>query len=204
MNILAGIVAVILIFIILQDAFETIVLPRRVSRRLRLARLFYIISWRFWSLIAKKIRSNDRKEYYLSYYGPLSLILLLVLWATCLVFGFALLQFAFGSAMHAPEKITNFGTDLYVSGTTFFTLGLGDVIPLTGVARALTIIEVGSRPGLYCARHRLSTRHLPGLFSTRGRYLSTRRPCRLALQRLGNVATPQPGPRDGRTYRTSS
>jgi len=147
MNILAGIAGVILIVIILQDAFETIVLPRRVSRRLRLARLFYIISWRFWSLIAKKIRSNDRKEYYLSYYGPLSLILLLVRWATCLVFGFALLQFAFGSAMHAPEKITNFGTDLYVSGTTFFTLGLGDVIPLTGVARALTIIEVGTGLG---------------------------------------------------------
>src|SRR5947209_12988743 len=147
MNILAGIVAVILIFIILQDAFETIVLRRRVSRNLRLARLFYTISWRFWSLIAKKIRSNDRKEYYLSYYGPLSLLMLLVLWAICLVFGFALLQFAFGSAMHDPEKIADFGTDLYVSGTTFFTLGLGDVIPLAGVARALIIIEVGNGLG---------------------------------------------------------
>ena len=147
MNIIAGIIAVILIFIILQDAFETIVLPRRVSRRLRLARMFYIFSWRFWSLIAKKIRSDERKEYYLSYYGPLSLIMLLVLWATSLVFGFALLQFAFGSAMYTPVKVVDFGTDLYVSGTTFFTLGLGDVIPLSGVARALTIIEVGTGLG---------------------------------------------------------
>lgn len=144
MNIIAGITGIILIFIILQDAFETIILPRRVSRRFRLARLFYITIWQAWSLIAKKIRSNDRKEYFLSFFGPLSLILLLVLWATCLILGFSLLQFALGSAVSSPEKIANFGTDFYMSGTTFFTLGLGDVIPRTGWARMVTIIESGT------------------------------------------------------------
>ncbi|HLQ29514.1 MAG TPA: potassium channel family protein [Ktedonobacteraceae bacterium] len=147
MNIVAGIVGVLLIFIILQDAFETIVLPRRVSRRFRLARMFYQFTWRLWSLIAKKIRSNDRKEYYLSFYGPLSLIVLLVVWAVGLVLGFALLQFAFGSALNAPEKIPDFGTDFYMSGTTFFTLGLGDVLPRTGLARAATAIEGGTGLG---------------------------------------------------------
>src|SRR5713226_9911934 len=144
MNIVAGIVGVLLIFIILQDAFETIVLPRRVSRRFRLARIFYGFTWRLWSLIAKKIRSNDRKEYYLSFYGPLSLIVLLVVWAVGLVLGFALLQFAFGSALNAPEKMADFGTDFYRSGTTFFTLGLGDVVPRTALARAATAIEGGT------------------------------------------------------------
>jgi Ion channel len=143
MNIIAGIIAIILIFIILQDALETIVLPRRVSRRIRLARIFYISTWQLWSFIAKKIRSNERSEYYLSFYGPLSLIMLLILWATCLILGFALLQSALGSAVKATEKIANFGTDFYLSGTTFFTLGLGDVIPLTGMARAVTVIESG-------------------------------------------------------------
>ncbi|HEY6409643.1 MAG TPA: potassium channel family protein [Ktedonobacteraceae bacterium] len=143
MNIIAGIIAIILIFIILQDALETIVLPRRVSRRIRLARIFYIFTWQLWSFFAKKIHSNDRAEYYLSFFGPLSLIMLLILWAGGLILGFALLQSALGSAVKATEKIANFGTDFYMSGTTFFTLGLGDVIPLTGMARAVTIIEAG-------------------------------------------------------------
>ena len=144
MNILAGIIGIILIFLILQDALETIVLPRRVSRRIRIARMFYIFSWRLWSLIAKKIHSNDRQEYYLSFYGPLSLLILLIIWGTCLIFGFALLQFAFGSVISTTDKVTNFGTDLYMSGTTFFTLGLGDVLPRTGLARIVTVIEAGT------------------------------------------------------------
>ncbi|HYA97285.1 MAG TPA: potassium channel family protein, partial [Methylomirabilota bacterium] len=36
-----------------------------------------------------------------------------------------------------------FGTDLYLSGTNFFTIGLGDVVPRSTVARALTVLEGG-------------------------------------------------------------
>lgn len=144
MQILIGIIGIVIIYIILQDAFETIILPRRVSRRLRLARIFYRTSWLLWRFIAKKIRSDSRKENYLSYYGPLSLILLLVIWALGLILGFALLQWALGSQLNAPEKVVSFGTDLYVSGTTFFTLGLGDVTPLGAMARIVTVMEGGT------------------------------------------------------------
>ncbi|MFL5624801.1 MAG: potassium channel family protein [Ktedonobacteraceae bacterium] len=144
MNILIGIVGLILISIILQDAFETIVLPRRVSRRFRLARLFYLVTWQLSSLIAHRIRTLTRREYFLSFYGPLSLILLLVVWAVALVLGFAMLQAGFGSAIKAPENAVNFWTDFYMSGTTFFTLGLGDVTPLTPIARFITVVESGT------------------------------------------------------------
>ncbi|TMC95387.1 MAG: two pore domain potassium channel family protein [Chloroflexi bacterium] len=144
MNIIAGIISIILIVIILQDSVETIILPRRVSRRFRLTRIFFISTWRLNSFIAKKISSDDRREFFLSFFGPLSLIMLLILWAICLILGFALFQFALGSALIAPEKIPDFGTDLYMSGTTFFTLGLGDVIPRTGLARTVTVIEAGT------------------------------------------------------------
>src|SRR5207244_12946568 len=36
-----------------------------------------------------------------------------------------------------------FGADMYMSGTTFFTLGLGDVVPRTPIAKSLTVIEAG-------------------------------------------------------------
>lgn len=144
MRILVGILGIIILFIILQDAFESVVLPRRVSRRIRLARLFYGASWSGWSAIARKIHSPDRQEYFLSYYGPLSLIMLLAIWAVGLLVGFAALQWACGSALNVSGRPANFGTDLYMSGTTLFTLGLGDVTPRTGLARLVTVIESGT------------------------------------------------------------
>src|SRR6202165_5844200 len=143
MRILAIIIGLLLILIILQDSFETIVLPRRVSRRFRLSRLFYVSSWVLWSFLARKLRAGSRREVYLSYYGPLSLILMLVVWAAALICAFALLQWGLSLPMNAPEKELTFGTCLYMSGTTFITLGLGDVTPLAGVGRFLAVAEAG-------------------------------------------------------------
>ncbi|GHO94072.1 hypothetical protein KSF_041200 [Reticulibacter mediterranei] len=143
MHILAGIISVIAILAVLQDSFETIILPRRVARKFRLARLFYSGSWLVWSAIAKKINSSNRREYFLSFYGPLSLIWLLALWAGILVASFAILQWAFESVLKAPEVVSTFGTYLYMSGTTFFTLGYGDVVPLTAPGRICAVLEAG-------------------------------------------------------------
>src|SRR6266704_7195410 len=96
-KILAVIVGIILIIVIIQDSFESIVLPRRVSTRFRLSRLFYTSTWMLWSSIARKMRPGNRREYYLSYFGPLSLILLLIIWAVVLVFAFALIQWGTGT-----------------------------------------------------------------------------------------------------------
>jgi len=143
MNILAIIVSVLFIYTILQDGFETVVLPRRVTRRFRLSRLFYMTTWVLWSSVARKMRSGNRRDLYLSYFGPLSLLLLLVFWAAVLVLAFALLQWGLTSALQAPEKHATFGTYLYMSGTTFVTLGFGDVIPLFWLGRLLAVAEAG-------------------------------------------------------------
>lgn len=142
--IVAAAAGILLILIVLWDAFETVVLPRRVTRRLRLARLFYRTLWRVWSAVARQMRDGSRRESYLGLFGPLSLILLLVLWATMLVMGFAMLQWGLGSDMTAPEGIAGFAAILYMSGTSFFTLGLGDVVPRTLLGRAVTVVEVGT------------------------------------------------------------
>ncbi|HZU01929.1 MAG TPA: potassium channel family protein, partial [Ktedonobacteraceae bacterium] len=141
MDIVAIIIGFIFIIVVLQDSFEAIVLPRRVSRRFRLSQLFYVGSWMFWSGLARKMKPGNRRETYLSYFGPLSLILMLVIWATILIFAFALLQWGWGSAFHAPERSVTFWTDLYMSGTTFITLGLGDVTPIDAVSRLFTVFE---------------------------------------------------------------
>jgi ion channel len=139
---LIGLSGLLLIAIGLWDVFETIVLPRRVTRRVRLTRLFYRVSWKPWSAIAHTIQKRHKKrETFLSIFGPLSLLALLMVWAFTVVFGFALLHAALGSKVRPIDAQVSFFTDLYYSGTTFFTLGLGDIAPIGAAARAITVIE---------------------------------------------------------------
>ncbi len=131
------------------DAFQTIILPRRPTGRFQITHIFFAATWAPWVLMAERARNRKVREQIYSVYGPLSLLLLLLLWALLLICGFALFYFSmrspFGDAMmlHTGSAWAQFGTDLYVSGTTLFTLGLGDVVPHTRSARAVIIFESG-------------------------------------------------------------
>jgi Ion channel len=142
-SIFVAVLGLALLSAILWDAFETIILPRRVTRAFRLAVIFYRSAWTVWSGIGRRIRLVKRRESYLSYFGPLSLLGLFSVWAWALVFGFAMLQWAAGSAVNASGAVAGFRTDLYLSGTTFFTLGIGDVTPRAELARVITVCEAG-------------------------------------------------------------
>jgi hypothetical protein len=74
--------------------------------------------------------------------GPLALLALLLFWAVLFVFGFGFIMWGLALPLSAPGQPISFLTYLYLSGTTFFTLGLGDVIPLSGVGRFLVVSEV--------------------------------------------------------------
>lgn len=148
MNVLIGIIGLVLIVVVLWDVFETIVLPRRVTRRVRLTRLFYRLVWQPWSAVAGLIEKKKRRETFLGVFGPLSLLVLLTLWAITLVTGFACLHWAIDSRLGLHGGPKSFLTDLYFSGTTFFTLGLGDIAPLGAAARAVTVIEASVGFGL--------------------------------------------------------
>src|ERR1043166_5968991 len=101
---LIAIIGLLLILIGLWDVFETIVLPRRVTRRVRLTRLFYRFTWKPWRVAAHSIKRKKRRETLLSIYGPLSLLMLLTVWALTVVLGFALLHLALGSSVgHTTE-----------------------------------------------------------------------------------------------------
>ena len=136
-----GLVGLFVIVVILWDVFETIVLPRRVTRRVRLARVLYRSTWTPWSAIARTIKNNKRREKFLSFFGPLSLLMLLAVWALSIVFAMAMIQWAIGSDISSLNAPAGFFQDLYFSGTTFFTLGLGDVTPVDRAAQLATVIE---------------------------------------------------------------
>ena len=132
-----------ILWVVLLDAFETVVLPRRVLRNFKLTAYFYRRTWITWRRIANKIKTPSRQQNFLGYFGPLSLILLLAFWAAGLIFGFALIQYGIGGHEQLNGERLSFGKIIYHSGETFFTLGYGDIVPTSGAARALSVIEAG-------------------------------------------------------------
>lgn len=135
---------ILCILVVLLDAFQTIILPRRAAGRLRLTRIFYIATWIPWRSLAMKIHHPRKRETALSFYGPLSLIFLLVVWACGMVLGFSLVYYSLGSPFIDSSRRLGYLSDLYVSGTNFFTLGLGDVTPHSNIARVLSTLEAGT------------------------------------------------------------
>src|SRR5579862_3571804 len=98
MKLFVAIAGFFILLTTLWEAFETIILPRRVTRPFRLVRLFYQFTWRFWATVTRMVRSSKVREALLSYYGPLSLLGLFATWAFVLVMGFAMLHWSAGSA----------------------------------------------------------------------------------------------------------
>jgi hypothetical protein len=135
--------AAILIAVVFLDAFEAMILPRRVAHNY-LARLFYRTSWVLWRIAARRVPAGRRRQSFLSVFGPLSLFALMTVWATGLITGFALLHWSLGTALataNTPDD--RFSTYFYFSATTFFTLGYGDLVPTGTGSRALSVVEAG-------------------------------------------------------------
>jgi hypothetical protein len=143
MHVWATILGVCIVFFVLLDAFETIVLPRRVQHGLRLTSFFYKNTWTTWLGLSRHIKKPSWRENFLAYFGPLSLIGLLVFWAAGLIFGFACMQYGLGQHLLLGGEQITYGKVLYHSGETFFTLGYGDIVPSNAAARALAVMEAG-------------------------------------------------------------
>jgi len=135
------------VVVVLLDAFQTIILPRRPAGRLRITRLFLSVTWIPWRAVSSLFRKQKLRDQAYSFYGPLSLLLLIGLWALLLIIAFGLMFYGLGSPLHdtlePAAKFARVRECLYLSGTTLFTLGIGDVTPLTLNSRVLVVIEAG-------------------------------------------------------------
>jgi hypothetical protein len=148
----ASIVAgILLLALVLLDAFQTIILPRRPVGRLRITRIFFLATWYPWTAAAALLPSRRSREQMYSIYGPLALLALFFLWAMLLTCAFGLMYFGlnmpFSDPTHPVTTLQILRSCLYASGTTIFTLGLGDVQPANHVARFLIVFEAGTGSG---------------------------------------------------------
>jgi hypothetical protein len=140
---IVGLVSLLAIAAILVDAFETVLLPRRVSHDFRFVRLFYRYSWRGWRGLVSFVSLPRRRETLLSLFGPLALLVLFCAWAIGLIVAFAFLHWSLQTPMMPGASPLPPGGYLYFSGVTFFTLGYGDATPAGELGRFLAVLETG-------------------------------------------------------------
>jgi hypothetical protein len=144
---------------VLAEAFEALVLPRRVTRKFRFSRFYYRHAWQVWTALADFIPAGRRKETVLSIFGPLSLLVLFIIWGVSIIFGFALVHHAI-----VPRE-GGFGDSLYLSGETFTTLGYGDVTPIGTPSRIFAVAEAATGFGYFA----VVISYLPVLYGAFGR-----------------------------------
>jgi hypothetical protein len=139
MRVPIGVFGLVLLAIVLADAVGTVVVARHAQSLPLITRLAYRASWAPYAAIARLIGPKSRRERYLGVYGPLSLLMLLGLWAAGVIVAFAMLQWSVRVSVDGASS--NFANTIYFSAGSFFTLGSGE--PRNLLSRYLMVFEAG-------------------------------------------------------------
>lgn len=144
MHVLAGLAGGVLILAMLTEFFVSFMLPRRVKRDPRIARGIYQAMWRPWRATAALL-SPASEDTMLGFFGPLALLVELVVWVVGIMFGFALLQWAFGSELGVGRF--TFGDDVYFSAGAFLSAAVSSA-PIGDAAKGLSLAEAATGVGV--------------------------------------------------------
>src|SRR5256714_321360 len=139
------IVGIAVAFYILNDVFQSVVVPRPTPARYRLTRWVVRPGWRSWRAMGRRGLWLGCRELFLGVFAPFVVVVLLVLWLSGLVLGFGLIFY--GLRAHLHPVVQDFPTALYFAGTSVLTIGFGDVVAITAVARVLALVGGGTGLG---------------------------------------------------------
>lgn len=137
LNVAAGLLGLFLILITLRDVFQAVIVPRAVSRRLRISAGLTRILWALWPRLAWRIADDGAREDFLATFAPFAMVCFLAAWVATLIVGYGLLFFSIRGELQ-PQPI-NLGKSLYFAGTSLLTIGFGDITGRTGFARVLSV-----------------------------------------------------------------
>ncbi len=129
------------ILVVLNDVFQSVIVPRSGGRMWRVSSFAWKGLWALWPRLAQWLYGHDerRREDFLASFAPFALIVLLLLWVAGALVGFAAIFWAYRAGF-APATPT-FGGALYFSGTSLFTLGFGDIVGRSAATRAGSVLE---------------------------------------------------------------
>ncbi len=134
MDILYRIVGITLVLLVLFDVFKTVIVPRITSRKFRIAP--FLLGALMWPLYKRLALSFTAKKFSLSLletFAPLSFVILMMVWLVLMVSGFALILFSMRNEV--TPHIKHFSEAIYFAGASVLTIGYGDVVASTPLAR---------------------------------------------------------------------
>lgn len=146
LDVLALVAGVVLVLLTFYDLFESVLLPRPAIGRLRIANTTIAYTWRGWRWLGRRASSISRRENFLSLFAPAMSVGLLMIWAASMIVGFGLIIWA--ARYHVRPVPQNLGDAFYLSALSIFTLGFGDVVPISALTRALVLLEAATGLGL--------------------------------------------------------
>jgi hypothetical protein len=131
-----------LVAVVLFDVFETVVVPRRTGNMFRFAPHILLWLWPVWRRIGVRLHPAWRREDFLGTFAPFIIITLLATWGTALIVGFGSILHALSDEIHPP--LPDYETALYLAGTSLFTIGFGDYVPIAAAARFAVLLAGAS------------------------------------------------------------
>ena len=172
----------VLVVVALADAVSTLVTTRTRKGQWWPTAAFYRLAWPPWRKVGRRIKELERRERMLGAFGPVSLLCLLVIWVGLEIIGWGFVWYGLRASFEGIDSVVE---SWYFAGVNFFTVGFGDILPLSGWTRILavcsaftgvitTALVVGFLPTLYSAysdreAELLTVDDLSGTYVTRDR-----------------------------------
>ncbi len=137
MEIIEFVIGFALVLVILVDVFQAVVVPRPTPARFRPGGILVRMTWRAWRRLGLRIASADKRERVLGTFAPLAVVMLLLLWVGGLILGYGI---EFHALRHQVRPVPeDLGSALYFAGTSVLTIGFGDIVATSGLARAAAV-----------------------------------------------------------------
>ena len=130
-------IGVTVVFLVLHDVFQGVVVPRWSSRRFRITPRLLEAFWNAWRRLAERREHGDAREDLLGMFAPLALMTSLLSWVVLLIFGYSICFWALREQTH--PHLRSLGESFYMAGTTLLTIGYGDYSSEGGLARVVSL-----------------------------------------------------------------
>ncbi len=138
MDILCATAGFILVCLVLSDVFQSIIVPHYRPQGIRLSPLLISkILWRPLRRLVLTLPKSKRVEADLNMFAPAAMMTLLLIWLLLMTLGYSLILWAERSAIQPP--LQDLQASLYFAATSVLTIGYGDVIATSYLARTTVI-----------------------------------------------------------------